>query len=464
MSKLTPDPRQSIRRYSMSKAFHVLLGLAACTIIMPPASAGEQPAPGEFPRITFSGNIRARYEYLDNFTIRRYAVHEDDNILLSRLRLGADLLLRPNFRFYAELQDNRFFSEDFDVHDFPPACPYENRLDLRQGFMEAKHLWEGPWGFKIGRQAISYRDNRIWGPGDWGNTGRYLWDAAKLYYYSDAVSLDAIIAERVLPNSLKFDGNHYPFQAYGLYANLPQLKPLTLDLFYALRRDAHETTKGESGVGDAERHTIGVYVKGELPHGFDGSATAAWQLGDNGPDDVHAYAFVGELGCQIEEVLRPRPYVAVSYASGDSNPADGRCETFDGVFGAIDQYYGRMNLISWMNMIDYQCGVAIHPINKLTLSADYHRFMLAESKDSWYYSNGNSMRRDRTGAAGRNLGQEIDLIVKYDVPLGESRIAKAIRKLELMAGYGYFMPGSFIKRTGSADDAHWMFMQTALSF
>jgi len=426
--------------------------------------AGEQPAANGFPRLNFSGSVRTRYEYLDNFTIRRYAVDEDDSMLLTRLRLGADLLLRPNFRFYAELQDNRFFSEEFDVHDFPSSCPYENRLDLRQAFIEAKHLWEEPWGFKIGRQAISYADNRIWGPGDWGNTGRYLWDGAKLYYHTDFITLDAIIAERVLPNALKFDGNHYPYQAYGLYANLPQLKPTKLDMFYTLKRDTHDTTKGESGTGDANRHTIGAYAKSDLPFGFDGNGTAAYQFGNNGEDGVRAYGFTAELGYQIEEVLRPRPYIAYSYASGDSDPSDGRCETFDGVFGAIDQYYGRMNLLSWMNMIDYQCGVAIHPMNKLTLSVDYHRFMLAESRDSWYYGNGNSMRRNKKGLAGRDLGQEIDIIASYSVPLGESRLAKVVKKFELMAGYGCFVPGDFIETTGAAGDAHWVFAQAMASF
>jgi len=380
----------------------VVFALSVCLATLSHVVAGEQPQPGEFPRLSFSGSIRARYEYLDNFTIRRYAVDEDDNILLTRLRLGADLLLRPNFRFYAELQDNRFFSEDFDVYDFPSACPYENRLDLRQGFMEAKHLWEGPWGFKIGRQAISYADNRIWGPGDWGNTGRYLWDAAKVYYYTDAIQLDAIAGERVLPNALKFDGNHYPYQAYGLYARLPGLKPLTLEPFWVFKHDGNDTCKGESGVGDLNRHTLGAYAKDEFGNGFDASGTAAYQFGNEGKDDVHAYGCTGQLGYQFEVPLRPRFYAAYSYASGDSNPTDGKNQTFDGVFGAVDQYYGRMNLLAWMNLVDYQLGASIIPVNKMQLSADYHIFALAEEKDAWYYSNGKAQRRDKTGAAGQN--------------------------------------------------------------
>ena len=448
----------------MRRTLLIICGLVMYTVIPNSLIAGEEPQPGEFPRLNFSGSVRLRYEGLDNFEIRKYGIDDEDNLLLTRLRLSSELLLKKNVRAFVELQDARFWSEKLNLNDFPPACPYENRLDLRQAFLETKYLWDSPWGFKLGRQAISYADNRIWGPGDWGNTGRYLWDGAKFYYYTDAIMLDAIAAERVLPNALKFDGSHYPYQAYGLYASLPGLKPLTLQPFWVFKHDENDTYKGESGTGDLNRQTLGAYAKDEFGNGFDASGTVAYQFGNEGQDDVHAYGYTGQLGYQFEVPLRPRPYVAYSYASGDSNPTDGKNQTFDGVFGAVDQYYGRMNLLAWMNLIDYQIGASIIPVNKMQLSADYHILALAQEKDAWYYSNCKAQRRDKTGAAGNDIGQEIDLIAKYDVPLGGSRLAKAIKKLELMAGYGYFLPGSFVESTGNAGDAHWLFIQTMLSF
>ncbi len=35
-------------------------------------------------------------------------------------------------------------------------------------------------GLKAGRQSVSYADNRVFGPGNWGNVGRYWWDVVKL--------------------------------------------------------------------------------------------------------------------------------------------------------------------------------------------------------------------------------------------------------------------------------------------
>ena len=42
-----------------------------------------------------------------------------------------------------------------------------------------------------------------------------------------------------------------------------------------------------------------------------------------------------------------------TYASGD-DPNTSKRETFDGAFGASDKYYGRLNLMSWSNLKDYE--------------------------------------------------------------------------------------------------------------
>ncbi|NQT20243.1 MAG: alginate export family protein [Planctomycetes bacterium] len=442
------------------------VALAVVTVAASHSFAGEEEQE-PFPDLRLSGSLRLRYEHQDNYNIKRYGIGQKDDFLLTRLRLNFDLMLREDFHAFAQLQDARLHYSDLSRHDFPKSCPYENRLDLRQAYIEHKKLWGGPFGLKLGRQAINYGDNRIWGPGDWGNAGRYTWDAAKLYYHTDFIHLDAIAAEQVLYDPIKFDGSHYPYKVFGLYGQLPRSKAASVDLFWVLKRDAHHNVSGESGADDLNRHTIGAGVKGEFGvtefGNFDYAATAAGQLGNEGKDDVRAYALVTEIGYTFKRRFSPRIYAAYTHASGDSDPTDGRNETFDGVNGAVDKYYGRMNLFSLKNLIDYQCGFSIKPAQRMKLSADYHVFQLAERKDAWYYCNCKPQRRDNTGASGRNLGQEIDVIAKWQVPLGKS-MKKAIKKLELMAGYAYFVPGSFIQRTGPAGDANWGFVQVAAWF
>ena len=121
----------------------------------------------------------------------------------------------------------------------------------------------------------------------------------------------------------------------------------------------------------------------------------------------------------------------------------------------MDCFYGRMNLVSWMNLEDYQLSFSVKPAKTVKVSLDYHFLRLASGRDSWYWCNGRSMRRDPTGSAGQALGQEIDLLIKWQIT----------RNLELFAGYAHFFPCEFVRRTpGSDDHADWLFVQLAYSF
>jgi len=414
----------------------------------------EEADEDSFPRLNFSGSFRTRFEHLDNFNVKKFATKDHDQLLLTRLRLELDCIINSDTHAFVQLQDNRFFLSDLSLRDFPASCPFENRLDLRQAYLETQQLLESPFGFKFGRQAIAYGDNRVWGPGDWGNTGRFTWDAVKLYYHTAPVRLDFIAARQVKTDPRKFDGSHQDSNSYGIYATVPAVEACKLDMFYLLCHDHEKRYAGESGTGRKARHTVGTHIGGEFAERFDYTGTAAYQFGKHGKDDVCAYAAHGELGCTFDAKVKPRLHCGCCYASGDSHPADGKNETFDGLNGAVDSYYGRMNLCCWKNLIDWYAGAGIKPREGVSLTLEYHCFQLAQSKDAWYYGNGNAQRRDKSGASSRDIGDEIDFIARW----------KIAKNIELMAGHSLFMPGSFVRRTGKAGDASWTFAQVNVNF
>jgi hypothetical protein len=140
--------------------------------------------------LDIGGSVRLRYEYQNDFNIQRYADDRrpgfrSDHFLLHRTRLDFDLHLSEEARLYTEFQDARVYESNFRKDDFILGCPYWNPFDLRQAYLEWLHIGDSPFGIKIGRQAIFYGDNRIWGPGEWGNVGRYTWDAVKLITDTD---------------------------------------------------------------------------------------------------------------------------------------------------------------------------------------------------------------------------------------------------------------------------------------
>jgi len=347
--------------------------------------------------LDLGGSLRLRYEYFDNYNIKTYGNHKEDTILLSRLRINVGYNLPLQTKFFVQLQDARFFFSDLDSNDFGPSCPYENELDLRQAFWEMRQIGDTPMGFKIGRQVIKYGDYRIFGPGDWGNVGRYTWDAGKILVETPSVRVDLFAANRVLYLKNRFDDEHFPYHVYAAYGHIESIPQNTLDFFYIIKQDSDEISRGKAGVGKLLVNTAGFYGKGFWKR-LDYSGTFAYQFGDYSQDSIGAVGFNAEAGYTVCERWKPRLALSLSYASGDKNPGDHTYGTFDGVFGAVDKFYGRMNLFSWMNLVDLQVGVSVKPVQSMKFSLDFHRFQLAQAKDAWYYS---TQKKDALGSYGR---------------------------------------------------------------
>ena len=402
-------------------------------------------------RLDIGGSLRYRFEHQDDFNVKLYAdpKFSSDDFVLQRFRLDFNLRLREDSRAYVELQDSRPFGVNFSKHDFMLGCPYWDYLDLRQAYVERLPGDGSPLGFKIGRQAIFYADNRVWGPGEWGNVGRYTWDAAKLIVDVPPARIDFIFGDRVKYHPAGFDGDHYQFHTYGVYATLKEL-PFRVDLFYIKKESHGNYVIGSHGeTVDLDISSFGFYVDGKLRRRWDYRGTFAHTFGMRDHATVEAYGASARLGYTFDVPWKLRIGAEFSYGSGDPNPGSGRYQTFDGLFGAVDITYGRMNLFSWKNLHDYQVSLGIKPTKELGVSLDWHFFRLDKAKDAWYYGNGRPQRQDPTGAAGTELGQEIDLTAKY----------KCSEQLDLQAGYAHFFPGTFIRRTGPSRDADWAFAQ-----
>lgn len=53
--------------------------------------------------------------------------------------------------------------------------PQEEFFEIYDLFIEYENLFKNIT-FKAGRQKIYFGENRIFDPGDWGNTRRWTWD------------------------------------------------------------------------------------------------------------------------------------------------------------------------------------------------------------------------------------------------------------------------------------------------
>lgn len=411
-------------------------------------------------RLDVGGSLRFRFEHQRNFNAQRYAdtrkdTYDEDGFLLQRARLNLNLRLAERARVYTEIQDSRAYDSDFREEDFFANNPYWNDADLRQMYVEWLRIGDSPWGIKIGRQTLFYGDNRIWGPGDWGNVGRYTWDAAKVILDLPFAETHLLAANRVRYEPHSFDPRDGRLDAYGAYSMVKNL-PMKLDFFWVGKHtDPDLVVNAQGDHLDLDTHTLGGYIADKVKENWDYAGTLAHTFGDRNGDNVDAWGANARLGYTFDATWEPRVGGEFSYGSGDRRPGEGAYETFDGVFGAVDiLYYGRMNLFSWMNIQDYQASLSLKPTKRLTLFADWHLFRLDSSRDAWYYVNGQPQRQDPTGRSGSTVGQELDLMLSH----------KISDHWQVLAGSSHFFPGPFVKNTGPSPEANWLFLQTEFSF
>jgi hypothetical protein len=407
-------------------------------------------------RLDLGANVRLRHEYQAGFDVRRYEPGTNDHFLLERIMLDINLKFDPDRRIFVQFRDAHALGTRLEPEDFSKSNPMEDLWDIRQAYFEWKKIGGSRVDLKMGRQQISYGDQRIFGPGLWGNTGRYAWDAAMLHLDTSRVWID-LWAGRPIQNRPEVWPNR-AFKAptaFVLYGGVKGL-PCMLDIFYTGKYDGRMTTQGESGEkGDLLSHSIGFQLQKQAGERLDYGASFIGQTGRYGPDAIRAFGVNAAVGLTLPWKWRPRLAGQFTWGSGDHNPGDGTHGTFDGVFGGADiNFYGDLNLFFWANLRDYEWDLHLQPGRTTKLLFEHHYFTLDQERDAWYTTGLSALRRDPTGLSGGSLGHEIDVRFSWQKK----------KWPEILLGLGHFFPGSFVGATGTAKPATGYFFQAAYGF
>jgi hypothetical protein len=452
--------------------------------------------------VTFDVQERLRLEVRENnydFNNDADAL-TDDGWLLQRFRIG--LLIKPVswIKIYAQGQDSREI--DSDRADFPGVLGAEgdDSFDLRQGYIEIGDPKLFPLTLKVGRQILSYGDERLVGAFDWNNIGR-TFDAVKLRWEEKLWSLDAFASTVVMPTRGQYNQSDFvngnetgreqffagvyfnttalPFQStdiYGFYLSentgQPLFQPNALDdtgfftigfrmkskpgAFAAQALPESAERSGSDGKEIADTKSMAPLLS-KKPVGLDYTLEAAFQTGEVRGLDLTAFAAHLDVGYTFDHAGRPRIALGYSYASGDSDPLDGDAETFQNLFPTNHKFYGQADFFAWQNLHDLEANFKVAPIKSVTLRADFHAFFLASTDDVWYRANGVTAVRP-LNAAARNAdsyaGCEIDVLATW----------AATKNVLLEAGYSHFIAGEYLNDTGAASDADFAYVQATFSF
>lgn len=380
--------------------------------------------------------VRERLEHQENLNDKFYGLNPktgeaSDSYLLSRIRVGLTHNFNEHFKGKISLQDSRAIDWGFQDSDWSAGefggienNPQHDPLELGETWLEYQN---GLMTAKVGRQAIAYGNNRVFGPGAWKNSGKWVWDAAKLRLKHNQHWLDAFYGKTMLhdPNSFSLSHRH-GFTGSGLYGHLQLHDSLTLEpMFITKYNDA------SNDYAEKDLYYIGARTVYQA-NGWKLDATYLQQSGDvyknNG---TRTQADAQGMNLDIHYRFNPQWLVGTTYAfaSGDdkSTPEN---ERFDGVYGASDKYYGRMNVMAWSNLSDFGVLGNYRPHRDWELQVEYHQFYADQIDDAW--------RAYKTGlnADSKHYGDEVDLTATY----------KLNPQWVLMAGAGAFMPGKAIRQ------------------
>ncbi|MEN9576266.1 MAG: hypothetical protein RL514_4121 [Verrucomicrobiota bacterium] len=429
------------------------------------------------------GDVRVRYEGFENAGPSSTAGvsndfiqgrNTDNDVLYHRLKLHAGYKVSDWFSAYVEGRISGSTGDEVATNSG------EDSADIYQAYVTLGDKKAFPVTAKVGRQVLSYGDERFIGQSNWSNVDRSF-DAIKLRYQTESFWLDAFISRVVLAddNALNVSDDYDLFS--GLYFHSESLVPNQETEFFLLHRNSATgsptATTGGPTAGSAtsarDIATLGMRLK-SLPgklKGWDYSMEAVAQFGSVnvggalGRIDHEAYAANLGGGYTFKDAFgSPRLGLQYTYSSGDDNPTDGVSRTLDNLYATNHKFYGLMDIVGLRNLHNPTLSLSATPAKGLKVGADYHLFWLADDRDFFYPQSGAGRSTAGTGYGRKTqfskfLGSEINLTASY-----------AFKPwLTVEGGYGHFFTGGYIRDSlasagNKAQDADWVYLQTVFKF
>ncbi len=416
--------------------------------------------------------IRDRFEIWNGYNKKAYGNESinpsgkkqgdsDDKFILQRAIFGFSWE-GESWGWCIDMYDSRAWGTSLKEQDFIKNSgtdqkhtmdPYREYFEPYELYVSFKGIGTPESRLILGRQIIGYGDNRIFGPGATTNSVGWLWDAARYSLKKDRNYLDLWYGQTKTqdPESLSLFSRH-AFQGVGIYGEWHYGNLICLNPFFTWKRGLYYNKNQREN-----SYYLGARAVRNRENGIVYDITISKKLGRfierDGPDpNINAQAYVCKLGWYFKKMrFSPKIMIGRVYASGDPDPENGDVRTFTRPFGTTDGgHYGIMDLMSWSNMVDNQVDFRFSPLEGYRLRIGFHDFHLDKKADKWAYF-GYRIDNNRHD----HIGNELDIILKCN----------PLKWLKVMAFYGHFWAGDFIRKNDIAhNDADRMVLQLTLNF
>jgi hypothetical protein len=384
--------------------------------------------------LSLGGEARVRFETYRNEFFST-SPHADNAYLLQRYFLHADYHPTDWLRIFGQFQSS--------LEDGRPGGPRptdRDTFDIHQLFADlTAKIGDERLTLRIGRQEMSYGAERLISPRE-GTNNRRSFNAARLLFARDSVSIDAFFSSPVEVDQDVFDNqNIRDLWLWGVYATVPfpRLAGIKLDLYYLGLSNPDATFA--SGTGREERQTIGTRFFGTIGR-WDFNHEAIYQFGHFSAGDIAAWSVATEQGYTIENWWgKPRLALRAAISSGDRNAASPNLQTFNPLFPRGD-YYTQAAMLGPQNFINLLPYLHFEPFPEWSIDTGCD-FLWRQSLNDGIYTPGGSVIFPGNADFGRFVGMDVSLIISW----------QATRHLKLSATYTHFFAGAFVHQNGGED-------------
>lgn len=469
--------------------------------------AGAARADGAVPtwrdHFTLTASLRVRGELADWFAPPADAAApgaERWAFFASQVRLGLRAVF-PYVEVFVEGQDTRLAGLPDDATlgaPFGPLGPAglyylfgrsttQGEAFLKQGFVRLRRglasATLGRFEYREGLETLPFDATlafvkrtriaeRLVGPFDFTHVTRSF-DGARLAYDRlswNATALGARPTRGGFNVSANRDIEDVAVAGLALTAKrLPFGPPVDARLFYLYYDDRRGLPKVDNtptgGAVDTAAiaiHTIGAHALTAIDAGPGIADLLLWvagQTGDWGHRTHSAWAYAVEAGYQLPRLpWSPWLRVGLDCSSGDSNPRDGRHQTFFQMLPTA-RTYAQLPFFNLMNMNDVFESLVLRPSRIVTIRSDVHWLRLGDRHDLWY-SGGGAQSQDIFGFTGTPSSGHRALAYLVDL----SASVAVTSWMTLGGYYGHAFGGNVVGGTFDGRDADYAFIEMTLRY
>lgn len=409
----------------MKIAKYIVMGLALVPLFL---SAQEEKQDKEF---SISAQIRARGEYRNGALYPRSEGEKSTSFINNRARLSLGYIQRYS-KTSLEL---KLSGQHVGVWGQGAQVKKSGDFILNEAW--AKLNFNNGFFAQLGRQALSYDDERILGGLDWNVAGRYH-DLLKLGYANDLNAIHLSLAFNSNNETVK--GGNYYAPGGQPYKNMQTLwyhygnnqKPFGFSLL--AMNLGWEMGEADDG-GNGFMQTFGTYLtfKKDI---WDLNGSVYYQTGKN-KEDISVSAYMASIFAKANVTHKWAFAIGSDYLSGGKQD-DTKYKAFDPLYGTHHKFYGTMDYFyassyPYNGLWDNQIGVYYKPSKKVDMSLNYHYFMTVqdiEVLDDKY---------------SKGLGSEFDFQINWSI----------MPDVKLMAGYSVMLGTKSMDIVKGGDHKRW---------